>query len=222
MTRAAGGVTTASAWTFALVDLAGFTALTETHGDDAAADLATEFADLARAQLGPDDKFVKAIGDAVLLASPDPGRGLQLLKRLLDACSAREQYPTTRSGVHHGPASARGDDFFGATVNLTARLAARASGGQVLGTGPVAAAARDLGLESQDLGDMVLKNVSESTRVHAIRLGTPLTMESIDPICRMRVRHHDAAGFLRHQGVEHWFCSAECAAIFAARVGSSE
>lgn len=34
-------------WTFALVDLAGFTALTETHGDEQAADLATEFADLA-------------------------------------------------------------------------------------------------------------------------------------------------------------------------------
>lgn len=34
----------AEEWTFAMIDLAGFTALTETHGDEQAADLATSFA----------------------------------------------------------------------------------------------------------------------------------------------------------------------------------
>jgi hypothetical protein len=43
-------------WTFALVDLAGFSALTEWHGDDLAADLAADFADIVEQQLGPADQ----------------------------------------------------------------------------------------------------------------------------------------------------------------------
>ena len=38
--------------TFAFVDLAGFTALTEAQGDEDAADVAVRFATLARAALG--------------------------------------------------------------------------------------------------------------------------------------------------------------------------
>ena len=50
--------------TFAFVDLAGFTALTEAHGDEHAADLVERFTGMARAALGPDDRLVKSIGDA--------------------------------------------------------------------------------------------------------------------------------------------------------------
>jgi class 3 adenylate cyclase len=56
--------------TFCFIDLAGFTALTEAHGDEDAADLATSFAVLARSALAPGDQLVKTIGDAVLLTSP--------------------------------------------------------------------------------------------------------------------------------------------------------
>ena len=37
----------------------------------------------------------------------------------------------------------------------------------------------------------------------------------VDPVCHMAVERDDAAGSLRHGGVEHWFCSLECAASFA-------
>jgi adenylate cyclase len=48
----------ANKWTFAMVDLAGFTALTEAHGDDDAADLAVTFANLAAECLDPGDCLV--------------------------------------------------------------------------------------------------------------------------------------------------------------------
>ena len=70
------------------------------------------------------------IGDAVLLASPDPPAGLDLAQRIIAACTAKDQYLQTRTALHHGPATQRGDDFFGATVNLTARLCAHAAAGQ--------------------------------------------------------------------------------------------
>ncbi|UMG92241.1 hypothetical protein [Nocardioides sp. TF02-7] len=58
-----------------MVDLAGYTALTETHGDEHAADLATKFARLAEEQLDTGDRLIKTIGDAVLLATPSPCYG---------------------------------------------------------------------------------------------------------------------------------------------------
>jgi len=69
-----------------MIDLAGFAALTETHGDEHAADAAELFADLARRSLAEGDELVKCIGDAVLLASPTPEFGLALVRRILDEC----------------------------------------------------------------------------------------------------------------------------------------
>ncbi|HZJ27962.1 MAG TPA: YHS domain-containing protein [Acidimicrobiia bacterium] len=54
--------------TFVIVDLAGFSAATEAHGDETAADLATQLTGLATEALGPRDQLVKSLGDAVLCA----------------------------------------------------------------------------------------------------------------------------------------------------------
>lgn len=124
--------------TFAMVDLAGFTALTETHGDEHGADLAVGFADIARGELSTGDRLVKTIGDAVLLASVSPTAGLELVRRILTECYRRDSYPVARVGLHHGPAVQRRDDFFGTSVNLAARVASLAAGGQVLATSEVA------------------------------------------------------------------------------------
>lgn len=202
-------------WTFAMIDLAGFTALTESHGDDLAADLVTGFVDIARQSLDVDDRLVKSIGDAILLGSPTPERGIRLVQRILGHCTEREGFLSTRTGIHTGPAAEREGDFFGLTVNLTARLASHASGGQVLGTAAVAETARSLGLVAHELGEVTFKNVSAPVAVHELDLGlsVPAT-ESIDPICRMRVAHHRAAGFLRHEDTDYWFCSLDCAHRF--------
>jgi adenylate cyclase len=197
-------------WAFAMVDLAGFTAPTESHGDAHAADLATEFEAIARDSLAEADRFVKAIGDVVLLASPTPLGGLRLVDRILTSCRDQAGFLITRTGLHHGPAIQRGDDFFGATVNLTARLASHASGGQVLGTTVIAEAARTRGNVTRELGEISFKNVTTPVAVHELDLGTPIdTVESIDPVCRMRVAHTTAAGYLRHEGSEYWFCSLD-------------
>lgn len=201
--------------TFAMIDLAGFTALTEAHGDDHAADLATEFADLARTSLGPGDLFVKAIGDAVLLASPTPEAGLRLVERILARCQDQDDFLVTRTGLHHGPATERAGDFFGAAVNLTARLAAHAPAGQVVGSELVARAGRDLGMHVDDLGEITFKNVAEPVQIYAIHVAPSPGFESIDPVCRMRVDHRAAAGYLRYDGNEYWFCSMACAGRFA-------
>ncbi|MBI1800976.1 MAG: hypothetical protein HYR71_05035 [Chloroflexi bacterium] len=53
-------------------DLSGFTALTETHGDDDAADIVAQLYLLAQASLVGEARLVKTIGDAVMIVAGQP------------------------------------------------------------------------------------------------------------------------------------------------------
>ncbi len=99
--------------TFVFLDLAGFAALTEAMGDEEAAGLAGRLVDLAGGTLDKGDRVVKSIGDAVILASPDPRGGLMLTGRLLDAIETEPNFLVPRTGIHHGTAVERNGDFFG-------------------------------------------------------------------------------------------------------------
>ena len=55
-------------------DLAGYTALTEAHGDSGAADVAERFFELTASVLQADARIVKTIGDAVMVVASDCGR----------------------------------------------------------------------------------------------------------------------------------------------------
>jgi class 3 adenylate cyclase len=201
--------------TFCFIDLAGFTALTEAHGDEDAADVATRFAELTREALSPTDRLVKTIGDAVLVTTPSAGEAIDLVERLLQRAASEPAFPALRVGLHHGPAVQREGDVFGAAVNLAARVAAEAYAGEVLGTEPVAAAARERGIPVVDLGRIPLKNVRGTVSVFSLAIMVGATEPAVDPVCRMLVDRRGAAGRLRFDGVEYWFCSLTCAAAFS-------
>jgi adenylate cyclase len=81
--------------------------------------------------------------------------------------------PAVRAGLHHGAAVERDGDFFGATVNLAARVSGQAVGGEVLLTAHTAALAADLkGVLYESRGRRELRNVREPVElVAAIRAG---------------------------------------------------
>lgn len=110
----------------------------------------------------------------------------------------------------------RGDDWFGATVNVAARVAGQASGGQTLATADVASTARALGMQVVDLGCFQLHNITEPIELFELELVPPPEAVSIDPVCRMQVDHAEAVGRLRHGGTDLWFCSLACVRAFVA------
>lgn len=201
--------------TFAFIDLAGFTALTEVHGDHEAADLAQRFESLTGSCLGDDDVLVKSIGDAVLVTSPTPAAGLELVRRVIEACYAEPGFPVPRAGLHHGSAVERAGDFFGAAVNLAARVASQAAGTQTLATAVVAEEAGRLGIGTVDLGSFELRNVGAPVELFEIELCPQPEGGSTDPVCRMWTSRANATGRLRYGGRDHLFCSLACAAQFA-------
>lgn len=197
-------------------DLAGFTALTEAHGDIAAADIAEQLVADAESVLGVGDRLVKAIGDAVLLTSVDAASAITLIFRLFDACERDARFPDLRAGLHYGPVVERGGDVFGTTVNVAARLAAQAGGGQILATRPVADAAPSVDVQVRGLGCMTLHNLTIPVELFKlVRDGA--NDRDVDPVCRMRVNPATAAGRLTYAGGDYLFCSLDCAGKFAAQ-----
>lgn len=201
---------------FVIVDLAGFSSASEVHGDDTAAELATELAGLASASLGSADRLVKTLGDAVLVACADPFAAVGYLRAIFERAAQVSGLPLLRAGAHHGTAAERDGDFFGTAVNIAARVADLASGGQVRCTADVAYAAIASGLEVVDLGEYPLHNIGDPVRLFEVMVDARAKGSTVDPVCRMRIDRASAAGRLRHGGTEYWLCSMECAAAFAA------
>lgn len=77
----------------AFVDLAGFTVLTDAHGDTVAADTQQAFLATMRASLGAAVECVKHLGDGALLAAADPAPLLGGLSPDLAGAVARAGLP---------------------------------------------------------------------------------------------------------------------------------
>jgi adenylate cyclase len=149
--------------TFLFIDLVGFTALTEANGDNNAAELALDFYDRVRCLL-PERGIeeVKTIGDAIMLRSDDPAEAIRLGIRIVGELEQVPGFPPVRIGMDTGPAVSRGNDWYGATVNVAARLCAAAGGGQVLVSDATHGAAGRLKWVELDEPELHwLKNVTE-------------------------------------------------------------
>ena len=207
--------------TFLFADIAGFTALTEAHGDDHAADLVAHFCDAVRGVLPDyDARAVKSIGDAMLIRVPEPAAAIRLGTRIAHELMSAHGSPAVRVGMHHGPAVERDGDYFGSSVNLAARVSGIAAGGEVLltaSTGGLARALDDIVFEAR--GRHQLRNVREPVELLAALLaGEPERHgHVVDPVCKMIIDPDRAVGRLTHEGVAHFFCTLECAGEFARR-----
>ncbi len=197
--------------TILFVDLAGFTALTEAHGDVDAVAIAERFFTLARQSLEDGARLVKTLGDGVMIVALEVGAAVTTVLRLFAAIERAPGFPLARAGLHTGPVVERDDDVFGATVNLAARVAAHARSGEILCTGAVAAATT---ARSESIGAVHLKNIVKP--VELFRLAVPQETAAVDPVCRMAITPGDSTVELIIDGWRLVFCSPACAAKFQA------
>jgi len=149
----------------AFADLAGYTRLTEELGEEEALSAVERFLEAVEASLPDEARIVKTIGDEVMIVCPDAGT-------LTDwAVGFQQLYvdrPLARIGMHTGATLYRDGDYYGREVNLAARVAARAAGGEVLVTRPIVAAA-GAHLEFEKIGEVRLKGFTEPTELFLAR-----------------------------------------------------
>lgn len=204
--------------TFCFVDIAGYTALTDQHGGLAAADLVDNFNKLVRTSVGPFGKIHELIGDCAFLVFANPLQAQQALCALYKLIADRHDFPVVRAGLHHGPALLRGNRYFGSTVNTAARVAAQASGGEILCTKQVAELLAPAGIpdiEIEHRRTIQLKNLPQPVDLFEIVLSAVSREYAIDPVCKMQVNTAHAAGHLHFNQNTYWFCSLSCVERFA-------
>jgi len=142
-------------------DLAGYTRLTEEVGEEEALEVVERFVELVGETLPDSARVIKTIGDEVMVVGTD-------LSALVDWAvgfqALQTERPLPRIGLHAGSVLYRDGDYYGRAVNLASRVAARATGGEVLVTREVrAVAGRHLAF--QPIGEVKLKGFDDATEL---------------------------------------------------------
>ena len=149
------------------LDISGYTRLTQERGDDAAADLSTTVARLVqRSSVQHGGKPIKWLGDGVMFYFDDLGQGVRAALEMVDGLVAAG-LPPVHVGVHSGPVLFQEGDYFGQTVNLSARIADFAKAGEVLVSQAAADASGGDELLFDEVGHVALKGVAGT--VHLLR-----------------------------------------------------
>jgi adenylate cyclase len=147
------------------LDITGYTRLTQDQGDEAAADLASTLTRVVeRSSVRHGGKPIKWLGDGVMFHFRDPGPGVRAALEMVSGLQTAG-LPPAHVGLHAGPVIFQGGDYFGQTVNISARIADYARPGEVLVSKAVADASEGAGIAFLDIGVVELKGVAGTTHV---------------------------------------------------------
>ena len=173
--------------TFLIADIRGFTRFTEDHGDEAAAQLAARFADVAReVVVARGGTLLELRGDEALCvfsSTRDALRAsLELQKRFVQETLEHPELPLTVGvGLDAGEAVAVQGGYRGGALNLAARLCSQARAGEILATREVTHLARRIdGVTYVERGSLTFKGIADP--VVAVRV----VPAGEDPVVQLR------------------------------------
>ena len=162
--------------TFLIADVRGYTRFTSERGDEAAARLATRFAELASATIeAAGGTLVELRGDEALAVFDSARQALraasELQERFVAETVADPSLPLAVGiGLDAGEAVPVDGGFRGGALNLAARLCSIAAPGEVLVSPGVAHLARKVeGLDYVERGTVRLKGLEKPVEVVAVR-----------------------------------------------------
>lgn len=202
--------------TFVFADLAGYTALTDAHGDRHAAEVAREFyAVIESLTDGRSAQIVKTLGDGVLIRFD---RADEAVVTAIDIVRLSCEAPgglAVRVGAHRGTAVQIEQDWFGATVNLASRIADAAEKFQVVISDDVRIALPEALVENWSfMGERRLKHVARPVRLYSRQMSRSAGKMPIDPVCHMSVDPARSPARRTYMGHTYFFCSDKCSRRF--------
>jgi class 3 adenylate cyclase len=151
------------------VDMAGFTRLTEEHGDVEAARLATSLAALvdhvSRTHGG---RAIRWLGDGGLFYFEDASAAFAAALEMSERAPAAG-LPPTHIGIQAGPVVFRDGDVYGRTVNIASRIADQAEAGEVLTSGETVERVGDGGVSFEQVRSVELQGVADRVTLYQVR-----------------------------------------------------
>jgi adenylate cyclase len=136
--REAGALDGTQEVAVAFADLVDYTRLGEHLAPEDMGQIAGRLVQISRKAASQPVALVKTIGDAAMFVSSDVGPLVKTMTTLAGGVQKEgEGFPSVRIGVAYGPATNRGGDWFGGTVNLASRVTDAARPGRILATAEV-------------------------------------------------------------------------------------
>jgi adenylate cyclase len=155
--------------TVCFADLVEFTRLGEEIAPEELGMVAGRLEEMATAVAEPPVRFVKSIGDAVMLVSTEPEPMVAAALELIHAAEQEgQQFPWLRAGVASGPTLPQSGDYYGRAVNLASRITNVARPGSVVLDEATKEAA--VGFDYSYVGERRLKGLDYRVKLFRARL----------------------------------------------------
>jgi class 3 adenylate cyclase len=160
--------------TILFTDVEGSTGLTQRLGDAKAREVLRAHERIVREALqAHGGSEVKALGDGFMASFSSATRALECaiaMQRAFAAHSESAGEPIrVRIGLNAGEPIAEEKDLFGTAVNMAARIAARAEGGEILASDVVRQLVAGKGFRFADRGEVALRGFEDPVRLHEVR-----------------------------------------------------
>ena len=201
---------------FAFIDLGGFTAYTEAHGDQEAVWVLGLFRwHVREVTTRRGVRVAKWLGDGAMLVSVDDTPLVEAVIEIERRVDEGESPLVLRGGLAGGDVILmEGDDYIGHSVNLAARLGQVAQPHEILAVPEMAAAAPPW-VRPVPLDPIELNGFREPVKVFNLEWGNHRGETVQDPVCSMEVPV-DAVVETRTgaDGETVSFCSASCAEVW--------
>jgi class 3 adenylate cyclase/pimeloyl-ACP methyl ester carboxylesterase len=160
--------------TILFTDVEGSTALTERVGDAKAREVLRAHERIVREALrAHGGAEVKAMGDGFMASFASATRALECAIAMQRAFAAHNETAgepiRVRIGLNAGEPIAEERDLFGTAVNMAARIAAEAEGGEILASDVVRQLVAGKGFLFSDRGEVELRGFEEAVRLYEVR-----------------------------------------------------
>jgi class 3 adenylate cyclase len=160
--------------TILFTDIEGSTALTQRLGDAAAREVLRAHERIVREALQAHGALdVKALGDGFMASFSSATRALDCAIAIQRDCAEHNQTAAepvrVRIGLNAGEPIAEEKDLYGTAVNLAARIAARAEGGEILASDVVRQLVAGKHFLFRDRGDVELRGFEDPVRLYEVR-----------------------------------------------------
>jgi class 3 adenylate cyclase len=172
-TKPSAGAAASGLVTILFTDMEGSTALTQRLGDAQAQDVLRAHNRVVREALkSHGGNEIKHTGDGIMASFPVASGALECavaIQRNLEAENATSGTPVrVRIGLSAGEPVAEEGDLYGATVQLAARVCAKAEPGQIMVSNVVRELAMGKGFLFADLGEFVPKGFEDPVRIYEV------------------------------------------------------
>lgn len=201
-----------------MADLTGYTAMTDAHGGASAARIVHKYMQLVDSALVGSSTVFQRIGDQVVILADNASDMLLTAQRLNQCTGDEHHFLSIHAGLHFGSVFIEGNNLFGSTINIAARIMTIAQRGEILCSQRFRSELTDAAL-FRSVGTHKLKNVPESLELFLLDEPVKLPLH-IDPVCHMQIDPARSTYAVTLGQTTYHFCSSHCRDRFIADPGT--